>query len=135
MGLHIRDYRQSDGASLSELLATGRPIGQPPPQGAVTRILVGLRNTHLVGAAWIACNGETGLVAAILAEAGAGWPSNALELIAQAGLWLTSRGAACIELQGMPDDHKLRLGLAEMGFEDLGASDIMRRAVPARSAA
>ena len=135
MALHIRDFRQSDAAGLCRLRKTARLMGTPPLAGPGRRILVGLQDDRLAAAAWIVLEGDTGLVPAILAGDGAGWPSKVRELVAEASLWLISRGAARIELPFIPDDEGLRDGLLEMGFRADASAGVMCRLVPARSAA
>lgn len=98
-------------------------------------MLARLADDRIAAAAWMHVEGDAGLVPAILAEDVASWPSHIRELVAEASLWLISRGARRIELQAIPDDAALMSGLVEMGFRPDTQAGVMRRLVPARSAA
>ncbi len=135
MALHIRDFRQRDAAGLSRLHEAARLIGAEPLAEEQTHLLIGQQSDRLAAAAWMRLEGDTGLVRAILTADTPGWPSQVLELVAEASLWLVSRGATCTELPPLPDDETLRSGLLEMGFRADGAGGVMRRLVPAKSAA
>jgi len=135
MALHIRDFRQSDAAGLSRLSERARRIGALPPYDAEHRILVGLRGDRLVGAVWLNLEAKTGIVPAIVVTPPACWQSDMQELISEACLWLTSRGAACLELASIPQDKDLLARLLDMHFKAEESIGVMRRLVPARSAA
>jgi hypothetical protein len=135
MALHIRDFRHSDRAGLSRLRERARHIGVPPPQEDGFHTLIGLRDTKLAGAIWLILDGDTGILPAIAADLSAAWQSDVLELIAEACLWLTSRGAAWIELPSFLEDADLLSGLTEMQFRPGPGTGRLKRLVPARSAA
>lgn len=135
MALHIRDFRQSDRAELSRLCETGRLIGTLPPYSDETRILSGVRDDRLAAAIWIRLEGKTGIILAIATTQTANWLSNARELIAEASLWLASRGASCIELSAMPDHIDVLATLADMNFRPDQRAGVLCRLIPARSAA
>ena len=135
MALHIRDFRQNDAAGLSGLCETGRLIGALPAQDAKTRILCGLREDSLTAAIWLTLQGDTGIIPAIISARTATWQSDAAELIAEASLWLASRGADRIELTAIPEDGALQSALQEMNFQADECSGAFHRLVPARSAA
>lgn len=135
MALHIRDFRQSDSAELSTLCGTGRLIGAVPAQDTETRILAGLREECLTAAIWISLEDGTGTIPAIIAAQTETWTADMHELLAEASLWLTSRGAARIDLIAIPEDRDLLAALLEMDFEADKRSGMMRRMIPARSAA
>lgn len=133
MALHIRDFRQNDAAGLSGLCATGRHIGALPAQDAKARILCGLREDSLTAAIWLSLEDDTGIIPAIITARTATWQSDAAELIAEASLWLTSRGAALIELNVIPTDTELHAALLDMNFQPDERAGVFRRLVPARS--
>lgn len=135
MALHIRDFRQSDTAGLSRLSETGYLLGALPAPDAGLHILAGLRDDQLSGAIWQSLDGETGIIPAILVVRTAGWQSDVRELIAEASLWLASRGAGKIELPIIPQDTDLLSGLLDMQFEADERKGIMRRPMQVRSAA
>lgn len=134
MALHIRDFRQSDAAGLTRLCQTGRLLGHGPAPGDHDRILIGLRAGKIAGAAWLCLQDGVGTLEAIVTASSGPWQSDALELIAEASLWLSSRGAAQIELKAMPQDPNLLAGLEDMEFSPQGAT-VLRRLVLSRSAA
>lgn len=133
MALHIRDFRQNDAAGLSGLCATGRLIGAPPSQNAKARILCGLREDSLTAAIWFSLEEGSGIIPAIITPRTATWQLDAAELIAEASLWLTSRGAARIELSAIPEDARLQSALLDMNFQPDERAGVFRRLVPARS--
>jgi len=135
MALHIRDFRQSDAAGLSRLSETGHLLGAMPAPDAGLRILAGLRDGQLASAIWLSLDAETGIIPAILAVRTAGWQSDVRELIAEASLWLASRGAARIELRIIPRDEDLLAGLLDMQFKADDRAGIMQRTMQVRSAA
>lgn len=135
MALHIRDLRQSEAAELSRLCETKHLLGALPAPDTETRILAGLREDRIAGAIWLSLEGETGVIPAILVTDTTGWHSDVLELIAEASLWLTSRGTARIELKAIPRDKDLLAGLLDMHFKADAHAGVMRRLTPARSAA
>jgi hypothetical protein len=135
MALHIRDFRQSDKAELSRLCETGRFIGALPRDGDIARILSGLREDRLAAAIWFKLEGQTGIVDAIALASSGLWQSDVQELIAEASLWLTSRGAVRIELMAIPDDRGLLAGLRDMHFRADERTGTMHRLITARSAA
>ncbi|MCB9971786.1 MAG: hypothetical protein H6847_09795 [Hyphomonas sp.] len=135
MALHIRDFRQSDKAELSRLCETGRLIGVLPQHADGVRILSGLREDRLAAAIWFKLEAQTGIVDAIALANSDLWKSDVQELIAEASLWLTSRGAVRIELKAIPDDRGLLAGLRDMHFKTDERTGTMHRFIPARSAA
>ena len=135
MALHIRDFRHSDATGLSQLRERAHRIGAPLAQDAGAHILVGLRDGALTGAIWLTPKGETGMLTAVLVDQSAGWQSDARELIAEACLWLTSRGAARIDLQALPEDTNFRAALLDMDFRANAAAETMRRLVRSHNAA
>ncbi len=135
MALHIRDFRQSDKAELSRLCETGRFIGTLPRDGGEARILSGLRDDRLAAAIWFKLEGQTGIIDAIALASSGHWRSDVQELIAEASLCLTSRGAVRIELKAIPDDRGLLAGLRDMDFRADERTGTMHRLIPARSAA
>ncbi|MBI1399637.1 hypothetical protein [Hyphomonas sp.] len=135
MALHIRDYRPSDAAALARLSETGLRLGALPELDSGVRILAGLRGERITAAIWFCLDGETGIIPAILAKAGPRSYSDVQELIAEASLWLGSRGAITIELGTVPQNPNLLAGLEEMHFRMDEHTGVMRRLVPARSAA
>jgi GNAT superfamily N-acetyltransferase len=135
MALHIRDFRHSDATGLSQLRERAHRIGAPLAQDAGAHILVGLRDGALTGAIWLISKGDTGMLTAVLVEPSAGWQSDARELIAEACLWLVSRGAARIDLQALPEVRDLRAGLLDMDFRPDAAAGTMKRLVRSPSAA
>ena len=135
MALHIRDFRQSDKAELSRLCETGRLIGALPQQGDGARIFSGTREDRLAAAIWFSLEGDTGTIIALVTAPTAHWSSDARELIAEASLWLTSRGAAHIELSPIPEQSDLLAALVELDFQPDERAEILRRLIPARSAA
>lgn len=135
MALHIRDFRPGDAAELSQLSETARRLGAPPPPGPEGRILAARRDARLTGAIWFTLKGETGLLSSILVAQTEGWRSDVQELIAEASLWLISRGAAHIDLMPVPADEALFARLREMHFKPDPITGTMTRCVPARSAA
>ncbi|PKP79656.1 MAG: hypothetical protein CVT79_18610 [Alphaproteobacteria bacterium HGW-Alphaproteobacteria-18] len=72
---------------------------------------------------------------ALLVKQSPGWQSVARELVAEACLWLTSRGAARIDLQALPEDKVFRAGLLDMDFRANAAAETMRRLVRSHNAA
>lgn len=135
MALHIRDFRHSDATGLSQLCERAHRIGAPLAQDAGAHILVGLRDGVLTGAIWLTPKGETGTLLALLVAPSAGWQSVARELVAEACLWLTSRGAARIDMQALPEDKDFRAGLLDMDFRPDAAAGTMRRLVRSHNAA
>lgn len=135
MALHIRDCRHINASGLSQLCERAHHIGAPPAQDAGAHILVGLREGALTGAIWLTLKGESGMLTAVLVEQSAGWQSIARELVAEACPWLTSRGAARIDLQALPEDTDLRAGLLDMDFRANAAAETMRRLVRSHNAA
>ncbi|HRJ00662.1 MAG TPA: hypothetical protein PKV67_07775 [Hyphomonas sp.] len=135
MALHIRDFRQSDTAELSRLCETGRFIGALPAQDTASRILAGVRKECLTAAIWISFEDGKGTIPAIIAAQTETWTSDVHELLAEASLWLTSRGAARIDLFAIPEDRDLLAALLQMDFKADNRTGMMRRVIPARSAA
>lgn len=135
MALHIRDFRHSDATGLSQLRERAHRIGAPLAQDAGAHILVGLRDGALTGAIWLTSKGDTGTLPALLVKQSPGWQSIARELIAEACLWLVSRGAARIDLLALPDDRDFRAGLLDMDFRANAAAETMRRLVRSHNAA
>jgi hypothetical protein len=135
MALHIRDFRDSDRAGLLGLCGRARRIGPPPIKDETFHILIGLRNDKPCGGIWLSLVGETGIVSAVAVDEAAVWRSDVRELIAEACLWLTSRGAARIELISPPEDEDLRTGLFDTQFRPDPATARLIRLVPARSPA
>ena len=135
MALHIRDFRQSDVAGVSRLSKAACRLGEAPGPDAGFRILVGLRDHLLAGAVWFGLERETGIIRAVLVAQKDGWQSDVQELIAEASLWLTLRGAARIELEGVPQDTQLLARLEDMHFKADERTRLMHRLVPARSGA
>ena len=135
MALHIRDFRQSDAARLSRLSEAAHQLGAQPATGFTGRILAGLREDCLSGAIWLSLDADTGIIPAILVVHTAGWQSDVRELIAEASLWLASRGAARIELRIIPRDEDLLAGLLDMQFKADDRAGIMQRTMQVRSAA
>lgn len=135
MALHIRDFRQSDAAGLSRLAAAAHQLGDPADFNTGARILVGLRDDRLAAAIWFRLEGQTGMIDRVVAARTALWQSGVQELIAEASLWLASRGAARIQLKTVPEDAALLAGLQDMHFKADEHSGKMWRLVPARSAA
>lgn len=135
MALHIRDFRQTDAAGLSRLATAAHQLGDLPEFTPGGRILVGLREDRLSAAIWFKLEGQTGIVDAIVVTRTALWRSDVQELIAEASLWLTSRGTVRIELKAIPDDRGLLTGLRDMHFRADERTGTMHRLIPARSAA
>lgn len=135
MALHIRDFRQSDKAELSRLFETGRFIGALPRDADGVRILSGLREDRLAAAIWFQLQAQTGIIDAIALASSDLWQSDVQELIAEASLWLASRGAVRIELKAIPDDRAMLAGLRDMHFTADERAGTMHRLLPARSAA
>lgn len=135
MALHIRDFRQSDAAELTQLSESAHVLGALPSPEAGARILAGLRSHRLTGAIWFTLKGQTGIISCIAVAQTNGWHSDAQELIVEASLWLSSRGAAHIELMAIPGDEALIGCLMEMDFRTDERTGVMRRLLPAQSAA
>lgn len=135
MALHIRDFRQSDAAGLSRLAQAAHQLGDPPEFISGARILVGLRNERPAAAIWFKPEGKTGMISAIVVARTALWQSDVQELIAEASLWLASRGVTRIEVKTIPEDSALLAGLRDMQFKADEHAGVLRRLVPARSAA
>ena len=135
MALHIRDFRQNDAAGLSRLSEAGHLLGALPARDAGVHTLAGLRDDQLAGAIWLSLDADTGIIPAILVVHTAGWQSDVRELIAEASLWLASRGAARIELRIIPRDEDLLAGLLDMQFKADDRAGIMQRTMQVRSAA
>ncbi len=135
MALHIRDFRQSDTAELLRLCETGRLIGALPRDGDGARILSGLREDRLAAAIWFKLEGQTGIILGLATAPTAHWLSDARELIAEASLWLTSRGAAHIELSPIPEQSDLLAALVDLDFLPDECAGVLRRLKQARSAA
>ena len=115
--------------------ASAHRIGAPLAQDAGAHILVGLRDGALTGAIWLTSKGDTGTLPALLVKQSPGWQSIALELIAEACLWLTSRGAIRIDLLALPDDRDFRAGLLDMDFRADTTTGTLKRLVRSPSAA
>lgn len=135
MALHIRDFRQSDTAELSRLCETEQLIGALPRDGDGARILSGVREDRLAAAIWFQFEGQTGIIDAIALANSDLRQSDVQELIAEASLWLASRGAVRIELRAIPEDSALLAGLRDMHFKADERAGMMRRLVRTRSAA
>lgn len=135
MALHIRDFRHSDRAGLFRLRERAPCIGALSAQDDGCHILVGLRDDALTGAIWLMLKGETGMLTAVLVEQSASWQSDAREFVAEACLWLTSRGAARIDLQALPEDKDFRDGLLDMDFSPDADAGTMKRLARSPSAA
>ena len=135
MALHIRDFRQSDAAGLSRLSEAGHLLGALPAPDTGAHILAGLRDGQLAGSIWLSLDCETGMIPAILVVHTPGWQSDVRELIAEASLWLASRGAARIELPIIPQDKNLLAGLLDMQFKADERAGIMKCTMQVRSVA
>lgn len=135
MALHIRDFRQNDAAGLSRLNATAHKLGDPRAPSSDARILAGLREDRLAAAIWFKLEGKTGIISTIVVAKTALWQSDVQELIAEASLWLASRGVTRIDIKDIPEGSALLAGLLDMHFEADERAGVMRRLVPARSAA
>lgn len=110
-------------------------LGALPSSEAGARILIGLRGHRLTGAIWFTLKGPTGIISCIAVAQANGWHSDVQELIVEASLWLSSRGAAHIELMAVPGDEALTACLMEMDFRTDERMGVMRRLLPAQSAA
>ena len=135
MALHIRDFRPSDAAELTQISESAHVLGALPSPEAEARILVGLRGHRLTGAIWFTLKGQTSIISCIAVAQANGWHSDVQELIVEASLWLSSRGAAHIELMAMPADEALTGCLMELDFRTYERQGVMRRLLPAQSAA
>lgn len=135
MALHIRDFRASDAAGLSGPGARGPLFGRTPASEAGSRILCGLRGDTITAAVWMILSDHTGFIPALQVAEGATCTSDTCEMLAEACLWLTARGARRIELSFLPKDRELLAALLDMGFSPDPAAGVLRRPVPARSAA
>lgn len=135
MALHIRDFRQNDAAELTRLSVTAHRLGVPPALASDVRGLAGLREDRLAAAIWFKLEGKTGTIPTIVVARTALWQSDVQELIAEASLWLASRGVTRIDIKDIPEDSALLAGLLDMHFEADERAGVMRRLVPARSAA
>ncbi|MBA3067252.1 MAG: hypothetical protein FP825_02075 [Hyphomonas sp.] len=135
MALHIRDFRQSDAAELTQLSESAHVLGALPSPEAGARILIGLRGHRLTGAIWFTLKGQTGIISCIAVAQANGWHSDVQELIVEASLWLSSRGAAHIDLMTIPGDEALIASLMELNFRTDERTGVMRRLLPAQSAA
>ncbi len=135
MALHIRDIRQSDTAELSRLCETGQLIGALPQLADGARVFSGVREDRLAAAIWFSLEGGTGTILALVTAPTTHWLSDARELIAEATLWLTSRGAAHIELSPPPEQSDLLAALVDLDFQPDEHAGVLRRIIPARSAA
>jgi len=135
MALHIRDFRQSDKAELSRLCETGQLIGALPQHADGARIFSGMRDDRLDAAIWFGLEGGTGTILALATAPTANGLSDTRELIAEASLWLTSRGAACIELSPIPEQSDLLAALLDLDFQPDERAGVLRRLMEARSAA
>lgn len=135
MALHIRDFRQCDKAELSRLCETGRLIGALPRDAGGTHILSGVRDDRLAAAVWMRLDGETGIILSIATMQTANWLSNVRELIAEASLWLASRGAVSIQISAPTEPIDLLAALADMDFQADQPAGVLRRLIRARSAA
>jgi len=76
-----------------------------------------MREESLTAAIWLTLEGDNDIIPTIITARTATWQSDAAELIAEASLWLASRGAARIELSATPEDADLQSALLEMNFE------------------
>jgi hypothetical protein len=135
MALHIRDIRQSDTAELSRLCETGQLIGALPQLADGARVFSGVREDRLAAAIWFSLEGSTGIILALVTPPTANWLSDARELIAEASLWLTSRGVSHIELSPVPEQSDLLAALVDLDFQPDEHAGVLRRIIPARSAA
>ena len=135
MALHIRDFCQSDAAGLSRLSPAEHQLGDAPEFTSGARILAGLREDRLAAAIWFKLEGKTGIIPAIVVARTSLWQSDVQELIAEASLWLASRGVTRIELKAVPADRTLLAGLQDMCFKADERAATMCRLLPARSAA
>jgi hypothetical protein len=135
MALHIRDFRQSDAAELTQLSEAAHVLGALPLPEAEARILVGLRGHRLTGAIWFSLKGLIGIISCIAVARSNGWHSDVQELIVEANLWLSSRGAAQIDVMAIPGDQALTACLMELNFRTDDRTGVMRRILPAQSAA
>ena len=135
MALHIRDFRHSDAAELTELSEAAHVLGALPPPEAEGRILIGLRGHRLTGAIWFTLKRQTGIISCIAVAQANGWHSDVQEFIVEASLWLSSRGVVHIELMAIPGDEALRARLMELNFRTDERQGVMRRLLPAQSAA
>lgn len=135
MALHIRDFRQSDAAELTQLSESAQVLGALPPPEAEGQILIGLRGHRLSGAIWFTLKGQTGIISCIAVAQANGWHSDVQEFIVEASLWLSSRGATHIELMTIPGDEALTACLMEMDFRTDERTGVMRRLLPAQRAA
>lgn len=135
MALHIKDFRQSDAAELTPLSEAAHMLGALPLPGAEARIHVGLRGHRLTGAIWFTLKGQAGIISCIAVARDGGWHSDVQELIVEASLWLSSRGAAQIDLIAIPADEALIACLMELNFRTDDRTGVMHRLLPAQSAA
>lgn len=135
MALHIRDFRQTDAAELSQLSESAHVLGALPSPEAESRILIGLRGHRLTGAIWFTLKGQTGIISYIAVAHTNGWHSDVQELIVEASLWLSSRGAAHIELMAIPGDEAVIASLMELNFRTDDRAGVMRRLLPAQNTA
>lgn len=135
MALHIRDFRKSDAAGLSSLGQAGHRVGNLPGPGSEARVLVALRDRTLTGAIWYSLTEEAGIITCVAAAHSKGWQSDVQELIVEASLWLSLRGAVQIDLLATPADEVLAARLTDIGFHADQRAGIMRRLLPAQNAA
>lgn len=135
MALHIRDFRQSDADALCTFSKAACRLGVQPAPASGVRRLAGVRDGRLTAALWFELEGKAGRIIAAAAQDTTFWRSDVLELIAEASLWLVSRGAARIELEGRPQDAQLLEGLREMQFKADEGAGTLHRLIRARSAA
>lgn len=106
MGLHIRDCRETDADTLRAL---ARGMGRAPASFETSALrliladrrqtlLVALEGQQVVGAIHLAVEGPAGRICELLLRGQPSAARHARELLAEAGLWLASRGAGQMQM-------------------------------------
>lgn len=101
MGLHIRDCRETDADAL-RALARGMGLAPASVETSALRLiladrrqtlLVALEGEQVVGAIHLAAEGAAGRICQLLLPGPGSAARPVRDLLAEAGLWLASRGA------------------------------------------
>lgn len=106
MGLHIRDCRETDAGALRALAGS---LGLSPADFGTSALrliladrrqtlLVALEQEQIIGAVHLIAEGPVGRVCRFLMAEPRSASRKACELLAEAGLWLSSRGAGQTEI-------------------------------------
>ncbi|KCZ90229.1 GNAT family acetyltransferase [Hyphomonas jannaschiana] len=126
MTMHVRDFRETDRPALTalwEACGLTRPWNDPNDDidravsAREATILVGYRGDQLIGSVMAGHDGHRGWVYYLALDPAHQGRGAGRELMEEAGLWLTSRGAPKLELMVRDGNDRAAKFYESIGFE------------------